>query len=68
MGEDSKLDIKMYELEGSPIRKLYQSWFDNLAERIMLIMESDGINYKIIRKRKRSRHRSSYAERFYDKK
>lgn len=67
MSENCNLDIKVYEREGSPIGELYKLWFNDLAERVTQAMQSDGINYKIIRRKKFNRRKSLYAERFYDK-
>lgn len=58
--------INYYESGGSPIREVYQMWFNDLTERVIKIMDTNGINYKIRRKRIK-RHKSLYAERYYSK-
>ena len=60
-------DIKYYEMKGSPIESVYQLWFADLAKRVNNIIDNDGINYRIRRRKYKHKKRSSYTERYYNK-
>lgn len=60
-------DIKYYEMKGSQIEAVYRLWFADLYKRVNNIIDSDGINYSIRRRKYKHKKRSSYVERYYNK-